>query len=91
VSIYTVEGHAHTCIIDGHSFVWDARCHESPIHYKWAVDGPEFCTMHNEGIEADFGKQATTVRGLYLRIARLEAAVNRLYEAPAPATTEEAR
>ena len=88
--IVITEGHRHVCLIDGHTFVWDARCHESPTHYGRS-DGPEFCTMHNEGIEAEFGKQATTIRGLYLRIARLEAAVNRLYEAPAPATTEEAR
>lgn len=89
--IVTTTGHAHVCLIDGATFVWDSHCHESPTHHRWSIDGPEFCTMHNEGIEAEFGKQATTVRGLYLRIARLEAAVNRLYEAPAPATTEEAR
>ena len=91
MSTFTTTGHAHVCLIDGHTFVWDARCHESSTHYMRSIDGPEFCTMHLEGIDAEFGKQATTIRELYVRIARLEAAVNRLYEAPAPATTEEAR
>ena len=89
--IVPTTGHRHVCLIDGQTFVWGTSCHESPTHRGQLSNGPEFCTMHNEGIEADFGKQATTVRGLYLRIARLEAAVNRLYEAPAPATQEGAR
>ena len=91
MSTFTTEGHRHVCLIDGQTFVWGTSCHESPTHRGALSIGPEFCTMHLEGIDAAFGKQATTVRELYVRIARLEAAVNRLYEAPAPATTEEAR
>ena len=92
--IVTTEGHRHICLIDGHTFVWDKNCHESPTHHRWATDEPEFCDMHVEGIAKTFGEQAGTIRDLYLRIARLSAAVQRLYEAPtaaAPAAQEGAR
>ena len=96
--IIPVEGHAHVCLVDGRSFVYDATCHSFPRHprgYRPGDDSaPEFCLMHSDGITKAFGDQAPTIRDLYLEIAKLRVAVNRLYEAPveaAPAAQEAPR
>ena len=92
--IIPVEGHAHVCLVDGRSFVWDANCHGFPRHSRGDDKAPEFCPMHSDGITKAFGDQAPTIRELYLEIAKLRIAVNRLYEAPveaAPAAQEAPR